>query len=623
MNKPTKYSIALLAILTLSNANMVDLGEIDIISTTRTAQKLTKTTSTTEVITDTMIEQKGYVNLTQVLNDIAGLATTQSGGLGQTTSLFSRGMTGGSTLIMIDGVRMNDSSTTDNKAILENISLSNVKQIEIIKGSMSSIWGGNASGGVINIITKTPQDGLHGSINGSCGSHDTYDTGANLSYRNDKISVNAGASRLSTDGISAMAPANAEKDQMNQNNYYGSINFTPNENNAFNFTVNKTITKADYDDNWSADQANDDYSYSDGDVYIWSAKHIYTNDNYESILQASKADGERTYYTTGYYGDGVNVYRFKNENYSWINKYDYANGTLTGGFEYLSVDGFNQYNTYTPSEAGYIDRAAYVSNLYNITDNTLLETNIRYDDFSKFDNETSYKIGIKQKLGDFEARANYGKSFDAPSGYQLANTYPGIFIEPSTTKGYEIGLNYAKMIDIVYFSNKVKDGLIWRTGATYTDPYGYANANESTTYNGIEITLNTPIMEQLWLSANYTRLFSMNETVIMADGSIGPKIRRPKETANIALSYEAIEKLSTMLAVQYIGDRLDIDYNAYPAALKDTGNYTIWNISAAYEIDPALSLNVYLKNMFDKEYQSVYGYNSEGRTLEAKLTYKF
>jgi vitamin B12 transporter len=253
----------------------------------------------------------------------------------------------------------------------------------------------------------------------------------------------------------------------------------------------------------------------------------------------------------------------------------------------------------------------------------MLETNIRYDNFSKFDNETSYKVGIKHKLGDFEARANYGKSFDAPSGYQLANTYPLSSLDPSSTKGYEIGLNYAKMIDIVYFSNKVKDELIWRTGATYTDPYGYANANESTTYNGIEITLNTPIMEQLWLSTNYTRLFSMNEAVIMADGSIGPKIRRPKETANISLSYEPIEKLDITLGAQYIGDRLDMDYNAYPAALKETGNYTLWNASAVYEINPSLSLAVYLKNMFDKDYQSVYGYNSEGQTLEAKLAYKF
>ncbi len=623
MNKTTKYSIALLAILTLSNANTTDLGEIEITSSTRTVQKITKTTSTTEVITEEIIEQKGYVNLAQILNDIAGLAITQSGGLGQTTSLFNRGIAGGGTLVLIDGVRMIDGSTTDNKAILENISLSNVKQIEIIKGGMSSIWGGNASGGVINIITKTPKDGLHGSVNGGYGSHKTYNGGVDLSYRNDTISANAGASRLKTDGISAMAPEDTEKDGMNQNNYYGSINFTPNVNNAFNFTVNKTRTKADYDDNWSTDQANDHYSHSDGDQYVWSLKHIYTLDNYESAIQFNKADGERTYYTTGYYGDGVNVYKFQNENFSWINKYNYAGGTITGGLEYLSVNGFNQYNTYAPNEASYIDRAMFISNLYNLTDNTLLETNLRYDNFNDFDNETSYKIGIKHKLGDFEARANYGKSFDAPSGYQLANIYPGIKLNPSNTKGYEIGLNYAKMIDITYFSNKVTDELIWKTGATYTDPYGYANDNESMTYNGIEITLNTPIIDQLWLSANYTKLFSMNEIVTLADGSKGPKIRRPKETANISLSYEPIEKFDIALGAQYIGDRLDMDYNAYPAALKETGNYTLWNASAVYEINPNLNLAVYLKNMFDKDYQSVYGYNSEGRTLEAKLTYKF
>ncbi|MDD5406183.1 MAG: TonB-dependent receptor [Sulfurovaceae bacterium] len=620
MNKPTKYSLALLTVLTISNADTVNLGEIDVISNTRAPQKITKTTSTIEVITDEMIEQKGYINLAEAVNDIAGLATTQSGGLGQTTSLFNRGMIGGSTLIMIDGVRMTDGSTTDNKAILENISLSNVKQIEIIKGGMSSIWGGNASGGVINIITKTPKDGLHGSVNGSYGSEATYDTGFNLLYKNDKISANAGASRLKTNGISAMAPENAEKDGMNQNNYLGSITFTPDENNAFNFTANKTLTKAKFDDPYSGLGGNDAYSHSDGNNYVWSTKYIYTQDNYESILQASKADGKRVYFETY----DQRLYKFTNENYSWINKYDYAKGTVTGGLEYVSVNGSNTYasdNYNSLQKADYTDRAAYISNLYNVTDTTMLETNLRYDNFNNFDDETSYKIGVKQKLGDFEARANYGKSFDAPSGYQLANTYPGISLEPSNTKGYEIGLNYAKMIDVVYFSNKVANELIWRTGATWNDPYGYANANDDTTYNGVEINFNTPVMERLWLNANYTKLFSMNETVTMADGSMGPKIRRPKETVNISLSYEPIEKLNIILGAQYIGDRLDMDYVTY--TLKETGNYTLWNASFIYEINQNLNLAIYLKNMFDKDYQSVYGYNSEGQTAEAKLTYRF
>jgi vitamin B12 transporter len=618
--KTTKYSMVLITLLSIANAQEVALEQIEIVSSNRDEQKLSKTISTTEVITSAMIEQKGYYNLAQALNDIAGLATTQSGGLGQTTSIFTRGMASGSMLVMIDGVRFNDASTTANNAILENISLDNVKQIEIIKGGMSSIWGGNASAGVINIITKTPKNGVHGSLNGSYGTYGTYDVGGDVSYKNDTIGIRAGGSRLATNGISALAPLKSEKDRMGQNNFYGSFDFTPNKHHSFSFSANQTNTDADFDDSYSALLANDAYSYSNGTGKFTSAKYTFSDENYQSTLQATKADGERKYYTTGSFGDNENIYKFSTDNYSWINKYSYTDGTLIGGLEYLGVNGLNQYNTYTPSQDKYIDQGVFMSNLYNLTDTTLLETNLRYDHFSKFDDETSYKVGIKQKIGEFEARANYGKSFDAPSGYQLANTYPASSLNPSTTKGYELGLKYAKILDVVYFSNTVKDEIIY-TGSWPTS--GYANSYGDTKYNGIEIALNTTLTEQILLSANYTKLFDFNEQIVMANGSIGPKTRRPKETANISLSYEPIEKLTTLVSAQYIGDRFDNDYSTWPASIVSTGNYILWNTSVTYDVTPSISVAMYFKNMFDKDYQSVYGYNSEGRTLTGKLTYKF
>lgn len=625
MKKTIWLSTAVILASTPSLWAVEELEKI-VVSASKTSQKASKTTSNVEVIDESLIEQRGYKSLIDLLGDISSIATTQSGGIGQQSSLFLRGMTGGSTLVMIDGVRMNDASTTDNKTILENISLDNVKQIEIIKNGMGSIWGTNATAGVINIITKTPKDAFHGKVELGYGSHETYTSGANLSFKDAKFAIEAGASRVSSDGISALAPKSSEKDGMAQNTYHGMVSYKPNEQNSINLRLNETVTKANFDDTYNALGADDAYSHSDGKNRVFSLEHKYSEGEYESRLGFSKSKGDRVVYTTSPYGDGVNQYKFENQNYSWINRLNYTNGTIVGGIESSKTDGFQQYNTYPSSEAGYKDSGVFLSNFYHLTPTTDIETNLRYDHFDKFEDEYSYKVGLKQKdifTPDLDLRVNYTSSFDAPSGYQMANPYPNITLKPSSIKGYEIGFNYDKIFDIAYFSNTIKDEFIWKKGLLWSDPYGYANANGDTTYNGVEISAGGYLNDKLSLNANYTKLFSMNELVTMANGDMGAKLRRAEETLHLSMGYDVNEKLSTKLLATYIGKRKDMDYNTFPAMPKETGNYTTLDFTSTYEIDSNLNFSFYLKNMFDKEYQSVYGYNSDGRTAEAKLRYQF
>jgi len=586
------------------------LEPIHVITSNKTNQSIQKTTANITVITAEEIEEKGYQTVAQAINTVAGISVTSSGGLGQQTSFFVRGADSGKVLVLLDGMRLNDPSTTNGTALLDNLTTSNIAQIEIIKGGSSSIWGSNASAGVINIITKDAKAGIHGSLVLGYGSFNTQETQAQLSYSDEKLTAQVLASYLDTEGFSALAPANAEKDGYTNKDMNLKFGYAFNENNRVNLSYNRIKTQTEYDDSWSVDQADDDYSHTTSDQTNYALDYIFAQENYSAELHASRGEYDRDYFTTGIYGDGHNVYKAILKEYAIINAYSYTNGKAVLGLEYKYIDGFNQYNTYQTSQSDYTDKAVYISNIYDISDNTLLESNLRYDNYNAFENKTTYKIGIKhQLLEDLTTSANYYTSYDAPSAYQLANPFLGTLLKPSYTTGYDLSVAYRELLSLTYFNNNVEDSIDYIYDP---DSYlgGYTNIEGRSKFSGIEVeSSHTLDAYSLILSANYTHLF----TYTKEDGTNLP--RRAKDTFNTSLTYFTADDIFIGLDAQYIGDREEFG--------QSTGNYTIWNLNFSSKIIKDIDLNINAKNIFDKDYQSVYGYATEGRSLYVKIKYSF
>jgi len=596
------------------------LEPITIVSANKTTQSIQNTTSNVTVITSEDIEENGYQTVAQAINTVAGISVTNSGGLGQQTSFFVRGADSGKVLVLLDGMRLNDPSTTNGTALLDSLTTSNIEQIEIIKGGASSIWGSNASAGVINIITKEAKDGIHGSLALNYGSYKTRGTDADLSYSDEKITAQVLASYLKTDGFSALAPRSAEEDSYENKNYNIKFGYAFDANNKLNLSYNRIKTDTEYDDSFSVSQADDAFSHATSDQTNYALDYLFTLDNYSATLDASKGEYDRDYFTTGFFGDGHNVYKSTLKEYAFINAYAYTSGKAVLGFEYKDIDGFNQYNTFPDSQSDYTNKAVYISNLYDITENTLLETNLRYDNYDEFDNKTTYKIGVKHHynyLEGFITSANYYTSYDAPSAYQLANTAFGSLLKPSYTKGYDISAGYKELLTLTYFHNTVEDSIDY-----ISDPVtfvgGYTNIDGTSKFSGLEIesayTLDT---YNLMFSANYTHLFDYEKE----DGT--DLIRRAKDTLNASINYYTSNEIQFGIDAQYIGDRVDTDGGFPVASEVPTGNYTLWNLNFSTEIINNVDLSLNAKNIFDKEYQSSYGYATEGRSLYAKVKYSF
>jgi len=629
-NAPYNYKILSVTNMTIKTLSLITatlllhtqsyadttLEEITVVSTNKTPTSLTHTTANVSIITEDDIEERGYQSVAGVISSVAGISVTHSGGIGQQTSFFVRGQDSGKVLVLLDGMRLNDPSTTNGTALLDSLTTDNIAQIEVIKGATGNIWGSNASAGIINIITKTPKEGVHGSLGLTYGSYKTTGADLNLGYKDEKLTAQLLASYLDTDSFSALAPGDAEADGYNNKTMNLKLGYTFDVHNRLNISYNAIKTKTDYDDTFSADLADDDYSHATSEQRNVALDYYYTRGSYSATLHASQGKYDRDYYTTGFYGDGHNVYESTLGEYALINAYDYTLGKAVLGLEYKNIDGFNQYNDFPASQSDYTNKAVYLSNVYDISPQTLLETNLRYDNYDIFNNKTSYKIGIKQNLSameGFTASGNYYTSYDAPSSYQLANASFGTLLKPSYTKGYDLSLSFNDLLSITYFDNTVEDEIDFDYST-----FGYYNVQGTSKFSGLEVESSYTLdVLNLVASANYTRLFAYEKE----DGS--DLLRRPKETLNASLNYYTNSDTHFGVDAFYVGERFDSDRGFPVAQNVSTGNYTVWNVNFGMTLTQELDFTLNAKNIFDKEYQSTYGYATAGRSAYAKVTYNF
>ena len=203
MFKSTLSLVACATIVTSLGAKELTLDPI-VVSATKTEQSLKETTANIDIITAEELEERHYSSVIEALNTLSSIDFTQSGGIGQQSSLFIRGFSNKYTLVLIDGIRVNDPTNFDG-ALFDQITLSDIERIEIIKGAQSGIWGADASAGVINIITKKALP-HHVTAYTEIGSYGTKKFGAALSHVMSKGDIKIGFDRLLTDGFSAAEP---------------------------------------------------------------------------------------------------------------------------------------------------------------------------------------------------------------------------------------------------------------------------------------------------------------------------------------------------------------------------------------------------------------------------------
>lgn len=592
MNKKLTTSlVASLLIATNLTANQT-LDTITVTSATKSEQSIKDVTSNIEVITSQEIEERHFTNVSDALKTLSGIAITSNGGVGQLDSLFIRGVQAKRILILIDGIRYNEPAGLSG-APLAQLNIDDVEQIEVLKGASSGIWGADASGGVINIITKKSKMGTNANLGFEVGSFKTRKYIANISTKNKTGYVQVNANRIETDGISAYEEfgkdwdkEGLEKDGYSNNTYNikGGIYLT--QNDEVNLSFKKISARYDYDSS-SADNLT---NKSKIDHFFKSANYVHLNDNYKFNFSVSQSKFDRTQNT-------FNAKSLVNE-FALQSDINYGkNSKIIFG---LNKQNFEDIN----NERKYNTEAIYISNS-NVFDKLLLLQTLRYDNNSKFEEKVTGKIGAKYNFTeDFNISSNYGTAYNAPS---LGNLNYTPTLKPETTKSFDLNMEY-KNFKVTYFETEIKDMINYK----FVPSFHYFNEEGVSKFKGYELSYKKDVFEDTIMSLNYTHLSAK-------DSDKKDLARRAKRNLNFAVDYYGFSKTHINVNGSYVGTR----FNKDDKKGRQTGRYTLWNTVVNYEVNKNLSTYLKVDNITDKYYQTVDGYATAGRSAYVGLNYKF
>lgn len=586
------------------NAQDLQLDTITVTSAAKTEQKLRDVTANTEVITAEEIKEKRYTTVSEALNSLSGISFSNQGGLGKPVSVYVRGLDSERVLVLIDGIRVNDPSYIFGTSFT-HLMISDIERIEVIKGAQSGIWGADASAGVINIITKSAQQGFHAGADLEYGNYNTQKHALQLSYKTDNYYLKASSQLFTSDGFSAKVPNGANADNFEADGYK---NATTNLKAGYNFSSTDQITldytlidaQSDYDptDANSSGEKTDFNQFSQVNY-----KHIDSFNEFQAFAKSSSFD--RKYITP----TSESIFKAGVKEYGLSSKIPYRNKDFT----IITVD-YKKFNREDTVEQDYKNTAGAItnSNIFEVKGEELIFVEaLRYDEYDHFHDKTTGKLGFKynsKALQKFSFSTNVGTAYNVPTPSQIAKNIDqnATILKPEETRSLDFGFTYYGF-KITYFYNEITD-MISYISATKS----YENITGNSIIKGVEAAYKDYITDNILLDLSYTYLDAKNEDKQTLK-------RRPKDAIKYALTYYPTQKLQLGFNGEYIGERFDSD-NKQGA---QTGYYTLVNFVANYKIDKNFTTYFKIDNIRDTEYQVVDGYATAERSTYLGLSYKY
>lgn len=579
--------------------------------------------SAVTVITSKEIEQQQVIYVSDILRTAPGLAVNQSGGsFGSLTQVRIRGAEGNQTLVRLDGIELNDPSG-GSEYNFGNLLAENIERIEIIRGPQSALYGSDAIGGVINIITKNGENGLKVNAKTEGGSFGTGQVGGGFSGGwEDLFDFSAGATSFASDGIS-IAENSTEKDRNTNLTAYGNLSVRPLEN--LEIGLNGRLVRSELQTDGfqggvgAIDADNESHVHQDyGRIY--SKLNLFDDTDWiqwQHQLYAAHAGSKR---------DHLANQQLRSEFDGITTKYAYqtnllvdtptlaqANHALTFLLEHErdQVKTSSAFSTLDRS----IDTTSYVGEYrIGLFDRLFMSGSVRYDNNDKlFNNAATYRTTFSYRLKETGTRphASYGTGVKNPTIFELfgfsQNFQGNPNLQPEKSRGWDAGieqkfLNEQILLDATYFNNRI-ESLILGAGRTAVNVPG------RTRIEGVEVTLQATIAEGLDLTSAYTWTSSL-------DPNGNQLVRRPEHIASANLNYGFLlfgNRGNVNVGVQYNSNQTDFAFDRFfNRSIVKLDDYTLLSIAASYKVYNGVELFVRGENLLDENYQQVFTFASPG-----------
>ena len=589
------------------NAHAETPMEMVIVTPARMSQALDQTLADTTVLDEKDIRESGVADVTTLLHSLAGVEVAQSGGLGKQSSIFMRGTESDHVLILLDGVRIN--SATAGTTALESIMLDSIERIEVVRGNVSSLYGSEAIGGVIQLFTKRGRGAPAFNASTGLGSHGTKRLAAGFSGSVSRTSFSVIIGRVKTEGVSAIdtqiePAANPDNDGYDNTTFNAQVQHAFNSDHQLSASLFSSRGDNQYDNPYgSATERNNALEYI-GKLSLSSDDQL--NAVWHSKMKwARGTDDERDY------KDSVQQSRLKttNNQVAWQNELSIAEGQkLNLVAEHLiqsiSVEDIATPNPYTETQRSVNSLLGGYIGEYGMQQ---VQFNLRQDRYSDFGTANTGLLGYGLSFAeDWRATASVSNAFKAPTFNDLYR--PGWGgnpnLRPEQANNREIGLRYAsggQHVGMVYFDNRIHDLIV------YPAPLYIAQNVDRARINGAELSYAGEFGD--------TRLKFNATFQNPRDTATGEALlKRARKFADVSASHE-FGMWNASAELRYSGARQDYGAHTLPS-------YQLVNLNAAYKIDPRLNLSARVDNLFNRDYSEAYSYNTLGRTLFIGLNYQ-
>ena len=604
-----------------------------IVTANKTLQKQSTTGKVITVITKEQIEKSNGKTISQLLNEQAGI--TINGALnnaGTVQTIYVRGAASGRTLILIDGIPINDPSMINNEFDLNLFSINDVERIEICKGAQSTLYGSDAIAGVINIITvknniSTPVN-VKATLSG--GSFETYKGNVQLYGKIGKFIYTTRYAKINSQGFSSAYDStgknNFDKDGYDGNIANANIVYQANQNLSVRTFAQYSQYKAGVDAGPFTDEKN--YNINNRNFTTGIGIHFVNNKisltaNYQyNILNRNYNDnasviGATSWSLNNYNGTGQFAEIFSSINlgkgFSLLTGIDYRYGSMNNQYSSLSIWG--PYNS-SFNDTSIHQTSLYASFLYAYK-NFNVEFGGRINDHSRYGTNYTYTFNPSYKINNqVRIFGSIATGFKAPSIYQLSLNET---LQPEKSVNYEAGVQWQKRninSRFVYFNRDINNGIDYN----YIT-YNYFNYVKQIV-NGLEYEVTIHPIKQLNISANYTYLIpkvtTQNRATNQDTITYNYALRVPGNSFNINIGYQFSKQFFISANGKYVSKRYDI--GGYQTADVSLNSYFLLGAYAEYVLNEKVKFFVNMQNITNKKFFDVRGYNSIPFLLDAGIT---
>ena len=597
--------------------------------------------SAVTVITGEALERRQVRLVSDVLRDVPGLAVSRSGGAGAFTQVRIRGAEANQTLVVIDGVEMNNPAG-GSEFDFANLLTSDIERIEILRGPQSALYGSDAIGGVVNIITKKAAGrGIEVGASGEYGSFGTSQVSgsARLGFA-DVVSAALSVSRYDTDGISAADEKNGndENDGHENRTVNAKLNVKPADFLELELTGRSVDSEIEFDnfvgglgavDADRRTESRQTYGKAEARLFLFDGvwEHLgrvtYTREFDETFgneLETSESAGRKIKYTyqsnlffeTPLFGDFFETSGAVEAAHTVTVAVERESDRVISTSAFTNVD-------------REVETTSYVGEYrLDLFERLFLSGSLRHDDNDKlFDDTTTYRATaayLHEETGT-RLHASYGTGVKNPTIFELfgfaANFVGNPNLEPEKSRGWDICVEQSffggdVLVDVTYFENRIEN-LILGAGNTAI------NFDGTTEIEGLEVSAQAEILPGLDLRGSYG--FTRSE-----DPQGNDLVRRAKHIASANLNYgfEIFGRPGNVnLGVDYNGPQRDFAFDAlFNRSIVTLEGFTLLGAAADIEVLPGVSLFARGENLLDQDYQEVLSFGTPGIAVFAGVKAK-